>query len=145
MLYASAGSLLSHLATLQPPTEPADTANFIELCSCSDGSGRVAVRQMHLHGRLDALADARFEEGETQDALMSFYHGQRPEMIILVSCGNDGYFHQIASAQRRNGRHFWQSSKTLVPQSSGKTSNVMREFYTQAQETLTFSRHRTKY
>ena len=51
-LFASADRLFSYLSTSQPPTEPADTADYVELCSCYDGTDRIAVRKT---SRLTAL------------------------------------------------------------------------------------------
>ena len=85
-LFSNASSLLSYLATLQAPTEPANTADVLELCNCRDNTGRIAARISHRHGRVDALAEAHFSEAETQQALATYYRHSPPAMIVLASC-----------------------------------------------------------
>ena len=105
-LFPNANSLFTYLSTLAPPTETINTSDLLELCSCSDNSGRISARVTHQNGRADTLADVQFAELETQHAIASYYRQSKPAMIVLSTSGTDGFFHKVAAAQVRDGRHF---------------------------------------
>ena len=80
-LFPHAESLFAYLATLGPQSETQDRmvesggspTSMMELCSCDDGTGRIAMRVSHASGRTDALADVQFHELATQNCIAAYY------------------------------------------------------------------------
>ena len=79
---------------------------FLELCSCKDGSGRVAARLGNDAHRTDVLTAAHFREAQTQHSIKDFVTTHAPAFITLTTAGHDNFFHNVAKHQLSKGKHF---------------------------------------
>ena len=79
---------------------------FLELCSCTDGTGRVAARIGNSNQYLDALSEAHFTESATQQSVLECIKHHSPTFIALTTAGHDAFFHDIAATQLAQGKHY---------------------------------------
>ena len=72
---------------------------FLEICSCSNGSGRIATRygsQVHVE---DATTTADLGEYQTQKAIFGYRTKHSPTCLVVTTSGQDEFLHLVAKRQ----------------------------------------------